>query len=112
REGGRAVQAAACRVTEVVPAWPSGASSRGVAWPKRQLNHPGCRISLRSASALPNSILTCDHASVLQRVRSITRRTRLMRSQGCQRRGSEGELGCRSASFMSGGGHKATESLV
>ena len=29
-----------------------------------------------------------DHASALQRVCSITRRTRLMRSQGCQRRAS------------------------
>ena len=35
-----------------------------------------------------NSILTTAHASALQRVCRITRRTRLMRSQGCQRRGS------------------------
>jgi hypothetical protein len=35
-----------------------------------------------------NSALTCGHASALQRVCSITRRTRLMRSQGCQRRAS------------------------
>jgi hypothetical protein len=34
------------------------------------------------------SALTCVHASALQRVCSITRRTRLMRSQGCQRRAS------------------------
>ena len=35
-----------------------------------------------------NSILTWDHASALQCVCSIMRRTRLMRSQGCQRRAS------------------------
>jgi hypothetical protein len=40
------------------------------------------------ASALLNSTRTTDHASALQRVCSITRRTRLMRSQGCQRRTS------------------------
>jgi hypothetical protein len=56
-------------------------SGRGLA--KRQLNHPARRISLRSASAFVNSTLICDHASALQRVCSITRRTRLMRSQGC-----------------------------
>ena len=59
---------------------------RGLA--KRQLNHPARRISLRSASARLNSTRTTDHASALQRVWSITRRTRLMRSQGCQRRAS------------------------
>ena len=35
------------------------------------------------ASALMNSSLTSDHASALHRSCSITRRTRLMRSQGC-----------------------------
>jgi len=37
-------------------------------------------------SAFLNSALTCGHASALQRSCSIARRTRLMRSQGCQRR--------------------------
>jgi hypothetical protein len=46
----------------------------------------GRLMSLRSASALLNSTRTSDHASALPRVWSITRRTRLMRSQGCQRR--------------------------
>ncbi len=53
-----------------------------------QLNHPARGISLRSASAFLNSTLTTDHVSALQRVCSTTRRTRLMRSQGCQRRAS------------------------
>jgi len=47
---------------------------------------PPRRISLRSATTFLNSSLSTDHASALQRVCSITRRTRLMRSQGCQRR--------------------------
>src|SRR4030095_12431007 len=38
--------------------------------------------------AFLNSTLTTDYASALQRVCSITRRTRLMRSHGCQRRAS------------------------
>jgi hypothetical protein len=59
---------------------------RGLA--KRQLNHPARRIWLRSATAFLNLILTTDHCSALHRVCSITRRTRLMRSQGCQRRAS------------------------
>jgi hypothetical protein len=58
---------------------------RGLA--KRQLNHPTRRISLRSASAFVNSAFTCGEASVLQRSCSITRRARLMRSQGCARGG-------------------------
>jgi hypothetical protein len=49
---------------------------------------PARRISLRSASTRLNSTLTTDHASAPQRVCSITRRTRLIRSQGCQRRAS------------------------
>jgi|GraSoiStandDraft_36_1057302.scaffolds.fasta_scaffold23207_5 hypothetical protein len=53
---------------------------RGLA--KRQLNHPARRISLRSASARLNSTRTTDHASALQRVWSITRRTGLMRRPG------------------------------
>src|SRR5437867_9279742 len=40
------------------------------------------------SSARLNWTLTCGHASALQRSCSITRRTRLMRSQGCQRRAS------------------------
>jgi hypothetical protein len=55
---------------------------------RRRVNHPARRISLRSASAFLNSTRTCDHASALQRVCSITRRTRLMRSRGCRRRAS------------------------
>ena len=47
-----------------------------------RMNHPARRISLRSASARLNSIRTTDHCSALHRVWSITRRTRLMRSQG------------------------------
>jgi hypothetical protein len=53
-----------------------------------QLNQPALRIALRSASAFLNSIMATDRASTLQRVCSITRKTRLMRSQGCQRRAS------------------------
>jgi len=49
--------------------------------PPSQLNQPARRISLRSVSARLNST-----ASALRCVCSITRRTRLMRSQGCQRR--------------------------
>ena len=55
-------------------------SGRGLA--KRQLNQPARRISLRSASARLNSTRTTSHASALHRVRNITRRTRLMSSQG------------------------------
>jgi hypothetical protein len=40
------------------------------------------------ASARLKSTLTTDHCSVLHRLWSIRRRTRLMRSQGCQRRAS------------------------
>src|SRR5215831_14820232 len=49
---------------------------------------PARRIWLRGASALLSSTLTTDHASALHRVCSITRKTRLMRSHGCQRRAS------------------------
>jgi hypothetical protein len=52
------------------------------------------RISLLSASARLNSILTTDHVSALQRVCSITRRTRLIRSQWWQ-----GGRRCRSLSL-------------
>src|SRR3989442_10140854 len=44
------------------------------------------RNGVLRANAFLNSALTCGHASALQRVCSITRSTRLMRSQGCQRR--------------------------
>src|SRR5713101_3765139 len=59
-----------------------------------QLNHPARRIWLLGASAF----LTCGQASALQRVCSITRKTRLMRSQGCQRRASVKETGPSSSS--------------
>jgi len=52
--------------------------------PGRRWNHPARRISLRSSSARLNSTRTTDHASALQRVCSITRRTRLMRSHGAR----------------------------
>ena len=55
------------------------------------------RILLRNASARLNSTLTTDHASALQRVWSITRRTRLMRSQGCQRGASASFISLRPA---------------
>ena len=45
-------------------------------------------LLLLSASAFLNSALTDGHASALHRVWSITRRTRLMRSHGWQRRAS------------------------
>ena len=61
-------------------------SGRGLA--KRQLNYPARRISPRRATARLNSTRTTDHASGLRRVWSITRMTRLTRSQGCQRRAS------------------------
>src|SRR5262249_38692832 len=51
-------------------------------------DQPARWISLRTESAFSNSTLTTAHASALQRVCSITRRTRLMRSQGWQRRAS------------------------
>src|SRR5215813_1776334 len=43
---------------------------------------------LRGASSRLNSTQTTARASALHRVCGITRRTRLMRSQGCQRRAS------------------------
>jgi hypothetical protein len=55
-----------------------------------QLSQPARRISLRSASAFLNSTRTRAHASALHRVCSMTRRTRLMRSQGCQRASAAG----------------------
>jgi hypothetical protein len=46
------------------------------------------RCPLLSASAFANAAFTCGHACALQRSASIRRRTRLMRSHGCQRRAS------------------------
>jgi hypothetical protein len=63
-------------------------AARGGRGHEAKLNQPARRISLRSASARLNFTRTCDHASALQRVYSITRRTRLIRRQGCQRRAS------------------------
>ena len=62
---------------------------------KRPGHHPGpptretgTRTPHAGSSALLNSTLMTDHCSAVQRVSSITRRPRLMRSQGCQRRTS------------------------
>jgi hypothetical protein len=54
------------------------------------------------------SALTCGHASALQRVWSITRRARLMRSQGSQRRASDSFI---AISRVSGPATRATRNV-
>src|SRR4029453_12738697 len=54
---------------------------------RHQLVHAGSLSPLARAKVGPRSSLASAHPSALQRVWSIPRRTRLMRSQGCQRRG-------------------------
>ena len=48
----------------------------------------GLASSGRVLSGSSSSCPSCAHASALQRVCSIARRTRLMRSHGCQRQAS------------------------
>jgi hypothetical protein len=58
--------------------------------PQGRGHEPSCtipRAESRSSTGAPPELDTDDsHASAFRRVRSMTRRTRLMRSQGCHRR--------------------------
>ncbi len=56
-----------------------------------------CRASARSGRSRSSAR---SHAAALQRVCNITRRTRLMRSQGCQRRASVSLISPRRASSL------------